>query len=137
MNQSWLFWPLSTRLVILFSNSKIWFTLQLHFLSVNLYATRTPFCKPPSWNSILRKAIDRSLDWNITLESLVSRGRLYVLFSYLRMSWMFRCTWRDRIGLTPTIYVQSFPYLHLHWRQNTKCDQREIKGGIKYAVLTK
>ena len=29
-----------------------------------LYATRTPFCKPPSWNSILRKAIDRSLDWS-------------------------------------------------------------------------
>ena len=52
LNQSWQIWPLSTRLMILFSNSRIWNTLQLHSLYY-LFATRTPFCKPPSWNSQL------------------------------------------------------------------------------------
>ena len=43
--------------------------------------------------------------------------------------------WRTSTDFT--IYVQSLSYLHLLWRQNTESDQREIKGGIKFDVLTK
>ena len=61
LNQSWQIWPLSTRLMILFSNSRIWNTLQLHSLSY-LFATRTPFCKPPS--EIVNSSIYISPYWS-------------------------------------------------------------------------